>query len=279
MSCGTLSAGLVGLNVSMASLPEGFCPTSMQDLANNIAARLIVTPNQASSSFAIGSVPPTSNVGPWFKDCEVWFVYDDATGTYIPMRKGGFDSLQYFSASGTFIVPADIYKIKIEAFGGGGGGRNRSTFASAAGGGGAYGLAIRDVLPGQNIPIIIGSAGANGSPGTPGGDTSLLGMVATGGGGAASDTISGAGGTATGFDVNISGQAGGANSAPRAEDPGGYGGDAGGWGGKGGAAGCNDPAAGNRRNGLPPGGGGAGGSTTNDGSAGSGAAGGVLIQY
>lgn len=274
MSCGTLSQSLVGLNVSMASLPEGFCPTSMQDLANAIAARLIVTPNQATSSFAIGSVPPTSNVGPWLKDCEIWFIFDDATATYVPMRKGGFDSMQYFSANGTFVVPADIFKIKIHAWGAGGGGSAGGAQSGSGGGGGAYGLVIVDVTPGQNIPLIVGTGGgAN----TDGGNTALLTFTAGGGKGAISSTVAGLGGVATGFAVNIAGGPGMGNVTAGLTNSDGSGGDAGGWGGSGGEQTIGATDAG--RSGIAPGGGGAGGAQAANTTAGSGAVGGILIEF
>lgn len=271
MSCATLSQGLVGLNVAMASLPEGFCPTSMQDLANAIAARLVVTPNTSSSSFAIGAVPPTSNVGPWFKDCEEWFKYDDATATYVPLTKQGFDNMQYFAASGTFTVPDFISKIKITAFGGGGGGQ---TGDSGAGGGGAFGVAIRTVIPGQAIAIVVGSGGAAGSPGASGGATTILGMSAAGGGGGTGLTTPGIGGAATGFDFGFNGQTGGGNPGG-ANGHGQMGGDAGGWGGKGGGVGNTGAGT---SSGTAPGGGGSSGSSFGT-SGGAGANGGCLIEW
>lgn len=86
MSCSTLVAQTVNMTVSAGALPEGFCPSSMQELFEAMVQRLIVTPNQAFTSFASGSVAPTSNVGPWLKDCETWFVWDDAIGAYVPMQ-------------------------------------------------------------------------------------------------------------------------------------------------------------------------------------------------
>lgn len=268
MSCATLSQGLVGLNVAMASLPEGFCPTSMQDFANAIAARLVVTPNTSSSSFAIGSVPPNSNVGPWFKDCEEWFKFDDATATYVPLTKQGFDNMQYFAASGTFTVPDFISKIKITAFGGGGGAQ---TGDSGAGGGGAFGVAIRTVIPAQAIAIVVGSGGAAGSPGAAGGATTILGMSAGGGGAGSGLLTPGAGGVPTGFDVGFNGQYGQGNPGG-ANGHGQMGGDAGGWGGKGGGVGSPTTA------GTAPGGGGSSASSFG-GSSGAGANGAVLIEW
>lgn len=261
----------------MASLPEGFCPTSMQELANAIAERLIVSPNQAFTSFAASSVEPSSNVGPWLKDCLEWFVFDDATAKYIPIPKG-FNDMQYFTTAGpgNFVVPDDIYKLKIHAWGAGGGGSSNSAGSpGSGGGGGAYGLSIITVTPGQNLSYTIGTGG---STGTAGGDTVISGLSAGGGQGASSNTSSGIGGTAAGFGVNMNGQSGMANSGGSTNDGGQAGGDAGGWGGKGGTVIANVPSDASKV-GTTPGGGGSGGSTAVGSTGGAGASGGILIEY
>lgn len=277
MSCETLNTTTTSFSVSVASLPEGFCPTTMQELANAIAGRLLVNPNQDFNSFAIGSIEPSSNVGPWLKDCLEWFVFDDATARYIPIQRG-FDSFQYFdtAGAGSFIVPANVYRIKYHAWGGGGGGSNTTGGATGSGGGGGgYGLTIATVIPGQTVAFVIGAAGANGAAGTNGGATTILTGTAGGGLGAPSATESGDGGAATGFDVNMAGQGGMANGGSSTGEGGCNGGDAGGWGGKGGAV----KTIALSRPGTSPGGGGSGGANNAGSAAGSGAAGGVLIEY
>lgn len=274
MSCDSLNTQAVQLNVSVASLPEGFCPANMQELANAIAARLIISPSTEFNTFAIGSTAPASNVGPWLKDCLEWFVFDDSTASYIPITKGGFNTMQYFTSNATFTVPDFIYKLKIHAFGAGGGGFNTDGGGStgSAGGGGAYGLSIVDVIPGQSIPLVIGMGGTVGANGTA---TTILGGSAGGGAGATAVSISGDGGTATGFDVNLSGQGGECNSGGSSNEGGCSGGDAGGWGGKGGSIKSNLVS----RPGTSPGGGGSGGSNSAGSVAGVGANGAILIEY
>lgn len=271
-----MNIGAVQLDVSVASLPEGFCPANMQELANAIASRLIISPSTEFNTFAIGSTAPASNVGPWLKDCLSWFVFDDATATYVPITKGGFDSLQYITANTTFTVPDFIYKLKIHAFGAGGGGSSTTGGAAigSGGGGGAYGLSIVDVTPGQAIPIVIGTGGATGANGT---DTTILGKTAGGGTGSSAINISGVGGTATGFDVNLSGQSGMANSASEAGFAGCPGGDAGGWGGKGGTTLTATPSNGGP--GTSPGGGGSGGNSGAASVGGAGAGGAILLEW
>lgn len=275
MSCDTLNQGSTGLQVSMAQLPEGFCPTSIQEMANAIAERLIVSPNQAFTSFAVGSTEPSSNVGPWLRNCLQWFFFDDATARYVPQAKGGFDTMQYFITSGVFVVPDLIYKLKITAFGGGGAGfPSAGATSTSGGGGGACGISIVAVTPGQSIPYSVGIGGVAGANG---GDTTILTLTAGGGKGAPLTGEAGLGGTATGFAINLTGQSGTANYNGTGAVKDTPGGDAGGWGGKGGVARANAVTTG--RSGTAPGGGGSGGTSGGDTSAGSGAAGAILIEY
>lgn len=278
MSCESLQQQPSPLNVSFGSLPEGFCPESMQALGEAIAGRLIVTPVQAFSSFAVGSIPPTSNQGPWLKDCEEWFVWDDALGMYVPIQKQGFTNQQYFEASDTFVVPEFIYRLRITAFGAGGGGLDSGAAHGNGGGGGAFSNKIHSVLPGSNVTIVVGSGGMNGAPGTVGGDTTVAdgtGIFMTAGGGGVTGPANGnqsIGGVATGGDINLQGGGGSAAYGAPTE-----GGDAAGWGGKGGAYGDLLPS----RNGVAPGGGGSGGTqgSPGGGAGGSGANGAVLIEW
>lgn len=85
MSCSTLNQQTVRFTVSGGSLPEGFCPENLQTLFNAFVNRLIISTNINFSSFAIGSTAPTTNVGPWLKDCETWYIWDDNVAMYVPM--------------------------------------------------------------------------------------------------------------------------------------------------------------------------------------------------
>lgn len=277
MSCDTLNRNAVQLEVAAGSLPEGFCPDNLQDFFNAMVQRLIISPSTDFNTFVIGSTAPASNQGPWLKDCLEWFVFDDATASYIPITKGGFNTHQYIEANTTFTVPDFIYKLKIHAFGGGGGGSNNDGAGStgSGGGGGAYGLSIVDVVPGQSIPVVVGMGGAAGAAGT---STTILGRTAAGGAGAAANTTSGVGGTATGFDVNLTGQSGMANATGATTTASCNGGDAAGWGGKGGTVTALAGAV-STRVGLSPGGGGAGGTASVGSVGGAGANGAVLIEY
>lgn len=274
MSCSTLNQTAIQLNVSIGSLPEGFCPASMQELAAAFAARLIISPSTTFNTFSIGSTAPSSNVGPWLKDCLEWFVFDDATASYVPVTKGGFNTQQMFSASGTFTVPDFIYKLKVSLWGGGGGGANAGGTAGGGGGGGSFAQSILDVTPGQMITVTIGAGGANGVPGAAGGSTTFLTMTAGGGLGGVG-VAGGNGGTSTGADVLFPGGAAGSVVAG-AGHPIGDAGNAP----MGGQGGVFELSGFTKINGKFPGGGGApSDNPTNAGLAGSGAGGAALIEY
>lgn len=198
--------------VSWGNLPEGFCPKTWQDAANTLFALLAVTPNQAYATFVTGSQAPTSNEGPWLKDGIEWFVWSDSVGGYVPITIIGlYQNIQSFATDGTFVVPDNIYSIRVEAWGAGGGGANEFGGSSESGGGaGGYGFIQKAVTPGQSIPYTVGVGGLGGAAGADGSDTVILGMTCGGGKGAVvnPNPKGGAGGTVTGADISIVGGAG-----------------------------------------------------------------------
>ena len=129
---------------------------------------------------------------------------------------GGFSNMQVFTANGTFTVPASITKVKVTVVGGGAGGRS-AVSSTAQGGGGAGGAAIEIIsglTPGNTIAVIVGAGGAANTNG----QTSSFGAFCSATGGlspaisSASPGVGGAGGTATGGDINFSGGAGNGGS-------------------------------------------------------------------
>ncbi|MDE2105793.1 MAG: hypothetical protein KGL39_51690 [Patescibacteria group bacterium] len=133
---------------------------------------------------------------------------------------------QTFLASGTYTIPSS--SIKITAVGAGGGGAGTNGGATAAPSGGGAGAALIKYLSGltvgNTLSVTIGTRGTGGgtanSGGGNGGDTIIasgtqtISTLTAGGGHAASSPTgaSGAGGTATGGDINMQGNGG--NAAP-----------------------------------------------------------------
>lgn len=137
--------------------------------------------------------------------------YEDTFQPYVPIitpevTPVDAGEVTYSSpGSGTFTVPADVIRIKVEVAGAGGGGSDWGGSAyyeavtdGAAGGRGGLVTAYFDVTPGQQFPYVVGSGGARGlsfwadesyyyhvPDASPGGNSSFnSSIVALGGGGA-----------------------------------------------------------------------------------------------
>lgn len=159
------------------------------------------------STFADSSADPAST--DWVK------------GLLGSLGVGGLPNIQVFTASGDFIVPAGVTKIKVTVqAGGGGSGRNINSNASAGGGAGGTAIAFLTVVPGSILPVVVGAGGAAGTSVTggtaagTGGTSSIGGVSATGGAGSVTTSSTaaysgGAGGLGSGGLINIRGQRGG----------------------------------------------------------------------
>lgn len=72
----------IPLTFRLSPLPE--TDMTPQQFADAMTARLTAESTNTISFFAAGSVAPTSNVGPWLKDNNTWYVWSDSLGTYVP---------------------------------------------------------------------------------------------------------------------------------------------------------------------------------------------------
>jgi hypothetical protein len=144
-----------------------------------------------------------------------------------PSGGGGVTAVNFvtITATGTYTPPANLLYAIVECVGGGGGGSGcpapggGQIAVGGGGGGGGYTKKIyakAALLP--NVPVTIGSAGTGGAigvnDGTDGGDTTFLGMTASGGKKGRASAAAGAvnyfgtdGGSASGGDVNVEGSA------------------------------------------------------------------------
>lgn len=144
-----------------------------------------------------------------------------------PQGPGGVRGMQVFGANGTFVVPAGVNAVLIEAWGAGGGGGDTEApmmppsgghcdgtgCAAGGGGGGSYVRTVIPVTAGSTYNIVIGQGGGPGLKvgamhhnGLDGSDTTFGGTLVVGGGGKGGqnhapgeqmDGAGGAGGTAT----------------------------------------------------------------------------------
>lgn len=78
-----MAATQIPLSFRAAPIPKGFVGTPQQ-LATAIVERLSAVSANTISFFASGSVAPGSNVGPWLKNDQVWYVWSDGVAAYIP---------------------------------------------------------------------------------------------------------------------------------------------------------------------------------------------------
>ena len=136
---------------------------------------------------------------------DVWLI--QSTGTaFLLNRLVGSNSVVYTSGTNTFTVPAGVYQVYAECWGGGGG----ATQATGAGAGG-YAAGWINVTPAGTITATVGAGGTtSGTPGGDGGASTFSTFTANGGVGGSSGIA--AGGTATGGTINITGGNGGSQS-------------------------------------------------------------------
>jgi len=132
-------------------------------------------------------------------------------------------NVQVKTSSGSFTVPASVFVLDVELWGGAGGSGGTSGSATnncgTTGGGAGYTRGLLAVTPGQVITYVVGTGGAAGLSGgtapTAGSASTFLTLTAGGGAAGSNGTSSGpagsagTGGTASGGTENYSGQPGG----------------------------------------------------------------------
>ena len=101
---------------------------------------------------------------------------------------GGAPNVSIYSASGIWICPPGIYRVRATVVGGGGGGADSSDQPSSNGGTGGCAIGLYNVVPGTSYSVIVGGGGVGASseetPGAGAGNSSFSSFCsATGGGG------------------------------------------------------------------------------------------------
>lgn len=205
-----------------------------------------------------------------------------------------FGQSQTFNSSGTFVVPAGVTSITVQAWGGGGGAGNQND-RCGGGGGGAYARKVIAVSPGQMYAVVVGSGGNLESNG---GNSSFgANLVVAEGGKGGNDEDGGNGGSASnsigdvkfsggnGGDGRNNGGGGGGGGSAFNNANGQDGSDGGNTSGGSGGSGTGDGGRGGDEDGSPaaqagnaPGGGG-GGRGDDSGSSQAGAAGQVVVSW
>src|SRR5690348_11388186 len=126
---------------------------------------------------------------------------------------GGLTAIRDITSSTSFLVPANVSHLMIEAWGGGGGGSSVNGCQAGNGGGsGGYARGIIAVTPGESLAIVVGQGGSTANPGT----TTSVQRAGT-------PLVSASGGAAGGLTSGGSGGTGSAEGIIRAGNPGGDG--------------------------------------------------------
>jgi hypothetical protein len=207
--------------------------------------------------------------------------------TNLPVVSSGFTNAVVVTTSSSWTIPVGISKIKVTVIGGGGGGGVGNTACgttSLSGGGGAgagVGISyLTGLTPGNTFNIVIASGGISGSNGGnttfSSGTQTITTITAFGGGAGSPYFTSGAGGSASGANINLVGTPGGAGSwySQPVNGCGGSGGSAAGFGGGGKSQNAAPGTAGSSY-----GAGGSGGANGTNSSGGAGYQGAVIIEY
>ncbi len=207
-----------------------------------------------------------------------------ATPFKLPELRPGFASVQAFGASGQFVVPVGVSRLRVTVIGGGGAGGTHATLPSGGGGAGGWATGwLANLTAGSVIPVTVGPGGQAqaGPQNGPSGGTSAFGIYL-----AASGGQGGGGGT---VQVVPAGGAGGQGYGGQTTGGGSYGTDGipivargGDGGGPGGGRGASYLSPGIFATGPGGGGGGGGASQPNGGTGapgGSGANGLVIVEY
>ncbi|MDK4729354.1 hypothetical protein [Rhizobium phaseoli] len=197
---------------------------------------------------------------------------------------GFFTNFAAFTSAGatTWTCPAGVTRAKVTVIGGGAAGGSSGGATGVGGGGGAGGMAVKwftDLVPGTIYNLTVGAA-ANASSFT-GPSATPTGNGGTAGSGNAAVTAGGAGGTASGGDINLPGSSGANGFLVAATGGNGGNGGAGPFGGAGRGAQLAGTGQNNGIAGAAPGAGGGGGiaNSGTSGTGGAGAAGAVIIEY
>ncbi|MCK4501014.1 hypothetical protein KAU11_10995, partial [Candidatus Babeliales bacterium] len=198
-------------------------------------AKMSTTPATASNPIAVGDNDARLNATTGLTADEegaIGGAGEAPTATNQFLTEGDIDdealftspTVETFTASGTWTKDAGLKYIIVESVGGGGGGGIAlDNGGGSGGGGGGY---CRELILASSLgateTVTVGTGGATDVAGV---DTTFGAHFTAGGGGAGADeTDGGAGGTATGGDVNIPGEIGERSSADTISYKGGNGG-------------------------------------------------------
>lgn len=92
------------LLIEMSGLPPTFRGTPQEFFAEAVRRMKIVSPNGTNFIY-IGDIEPTSNVGPWLKNGDRWYVFDEDLKRYVPLNIEDSEKSWFFVQAS---VPDDV---------------------------------------------------------------------------------------------------------------------------------------------------------------------------
>jgi len=218
---------LSGSSFTAISVTVAGAGLSYQWYSNSIASNSGGVSLGSSNGAQTNSYTPQSTtVGTLYYYC----IVTGACGTSTSAVSGAFivNNVSTYSTAGiyTFVVPAGVTGIQVEAWGGGGAGGQAASGSNGkgGGGGGAYASGTVNVTPGNNYAVTVGAGGKSPvgqtTPSTSGGLSSFVSSIIASGGTFGDNTsTSGQGGlgglasTSTGITKKNGGNGGNGNTA------------------------------------------------------------------
>jgi len=157
---GNLTSNVINTNTLTAQVISGLNLNVLNSISMN--NRVII------SNTGLTDLPSSGNTGNvLMSNGTVWISRS--------LPASGFNTMQVFTSSGTFTIPAGITTVKVTVVGAGGSGgaRTTNTLAGGGGGGGAGISYLSNLTPGNTILVTVGAGGApatsDGSNGSAGG--------------------------------------------------------------------------------------------------------------
>jgi hypothetical protein len=78
-----------------------------QELFDAMIENMEIQAPTGTNFFVVGDAMPTSNVGPWLKGGDRWYVFDDTLGTYVPLNIDDSVTQVFVTQEATPDAPAD----------------------------------------------------------------------------------------------------------------------------------------------------------------------------
>lgn len=159
-------SNLLPITFTSSPLPYKWSGTP-NELRAEITSRLRIEAQEQYALIYSGSTEPTSNIGPWLKDGNQWYVWSDATGNYVPATVAALADLDTIPFRGDATAAINL------VFAAAGSQSTTLSFTEQFDAGNCFGSNVF-TAPVDGIYHFDLKCGAAATAGTPGGNTVLL---------------------------------------------------------------------------------------------------------